>query len=40
MIEIKNISQETTREFERVFNLFDANGDETLTREEIEQAIF
>ncbi len=34
-----NISDERLAEFERVFNLFDANGDGSLTRQEITEAL-
>ena len=34
-----NISRESIAEFESVFNLFDANGDGFLTREEIDEAL-
>jgi len=34
-----NISRESVAEFEGVFNLFDANGDGFLTRQEIDEAL-
>lgn len=34
-----NISNQQLAEFERVFNLFDSNGDSSLTRQEITEAL-
>lgn len=39
MITTRNISTEQITEFESVFNLFDANGNGSLTRQEIKEAL-
>ena len=39
MINTINIADERLAEFERVFNLFDANADGSLTRQEITEAL-
>ncbi|WP_445246723.1 hypothetical protein [Microcoleus sp. OTE_8_concoct_300] len=39
MINTINIGDERLAEFERVFNLFDANADGSLTRQEITEAL-
>jgi Ca2+-binding EF-hand superfamily protein len=36
---ITNLSHQQFAEFEKVFNLFDANGDASLTRQEIVEAL-